>query len=292
MSKLRAVQPIALAPTGTLTIDGSASNCFAIAVTEPLLIDSPVNLVDGALYEFLIQQAGAGNYAVSFGKLWRWEADTVPDLATIAGRIWKIRAACDQGKLYADVKGWYTTGLKPFAYWSFDSAPYLDSVHGWEFNYADTTSIVSPDGNALMFGRNSSAYIELYDGNQLFGVVPYRVEFYLEITSIIGSGWGNNTFLYAGLEWRLDYLEDSQVLRLLALDDSIDIYGVEIPSTQVIALNTRYLVRIEIESGVQASIAIGLFIIQRRSVRSLSQVAQGCLSLPLTLRESCSALMN
>ena len=255
--KTQAVQPIALAPAGTLTIDGSASNCFAIAVTEPLLIDSPVNLVDGALYEFLIQQAGAGNYAVSFGKLWRWEADTVPDLATIAGRIWKIRAACDQGKLYADVKGWYTTGLKPFAYWSFDSAPYLDSVHGWEFNYADTTSIVSPDGNALMFGRNSSAYIELYDGNQLFGVVPYRVEFYLEITSIIGSGWGNNTFLYAGLEWRLDYLEDSQVLRLLALDDSIDIYGVEIPSTQVIALNTRYLVRIEIESGVQASIAVG-----------------------------------
>lgn len=143
-TKSQAVETVLLASSPTVEIDATLSNNFDLLLDQAIVLGNPTGLVDGARYSFRLRTSST--YSLTFGDIWKWETDTVPDFATDSNRLWIIHCESDGTNLYCDRKGWFALPLIPFAHWMLNDLTYADSVGSnalIPFDYQDENSLDS-----------------------------------------------------------------------------------------------------------------------------------------------------
>ena len=82
--KNQSVLPTALAYAATVTPDASTSNNFTLTLGGACTLANPVNLANGMVLNFCIDQDATGGRVLTFDTLFKWPGGTVPTWVTTA----------------------------------------------------------------------------------------------------------------------------------------------------------------------------------------------------------------
>lgn len=83
-TKNQYVAPATLTYASTVTPDASTSNNFELTLTGACTLANPINLVNGMVLNFCIDQDATGGRVLTLGSLYKWPGGTVPTWVTTA----------------------------------------------------------------------------------------------------------------------------------------------------------------------------------------------------------------
>ena len=83
-TKNQNVAPTALTYAATVTPDASTSNNFELTLTGACTLANPINLVNGMVLNFCVDQDATGGRVLTLGSLYKWPGGTAPTWVTTA----------------------------------------------------------------------------------------------------------------------------------------------------------------------------------------------------------------
>ena len=83
-TKNQYVAPTALTYASTVTPDASTSNNFELTLTGACTLANPINLVNGMVLNFCVDQDASGGRVLTLGSLYKWPGGTIPTWVTTA----------------------------------------------------------------------------------------------------------------------------------------------------------------------------------------------------------------